>query len=301
MVRIPLSHLALVLLVVAIWGTNFVVIRVGLDHLPPLLFAGLRFSLAFLPALGLVRRPPVSWGSLAAYGLLIGAGQFGLLFIAMDGHVSPGLASLVVQMQVFFTIGLSVWWMDERVRTFQLVALAVAASGIVLIAASTDGTTTPLGLGLVLLAALSWAGGNVVAKASGAQSLLPVVVWGSLFSFPPLLILSLLVEGWPAIRAGIGEADVGTWGALLWQTVGNSLFGYAAWGWLLARHPAASIVPAALLVPVFGLAASALLLGEPLPAWKVASAALVIGGLGLGVLYPRWTSRRITAESGPGA
>ncbi|EYD78345.1 Permease of the drug/metabolite transporter (DMT) superfamily [Rubellimicrobium mesophilum DSM 19309] len=300
MARIPLSHLALALLVVAIWGTNFVVIRIGLNHLPPLLFAGLRFALAALPALGLVRRPPVGWGSLAAYGLLIGAGQFGLLFIAMDGHISPGLASLVVQMQVFFTIGLSVWWMGEGIRTFQLVALVVAASGIAVIAVNTDGTTTPLGLGLVLLAALSWAGGNVVAKASGARNLLPVVVWGSLFSFPPLLLMSLLVEGWPAIRTGLASAGAATWGALLWQTIGNSLFGYAAWGWLLARHPAASIVPAALLVPVFGLAASALWLGEPLPVWKVASTGLVIGGLGLGVLYPFWTSRRIAAQGGPG-
>lgn len=241
MVRIPLSHLALALLVVAVWGTNFVVIRVGLNHLPPLLFASLRFMLAFLPALGLVRRPAISWSSLAAYGLLIGAGQFGLLFIAMDGHISPGLASLVVQMQVFFTIGLSVWWMGESVRPFQLVALAVAASGIAVIAANTDGTTTPMGLGFVLLAALSWAGGNVVAKASGARNLLPVVVWGSLFSFPPLLALSLLVEGWPAIRAGIEAADAATWGALLWQAIGNSLFGYAAWGWLLARHPASTL------------------------------------------------------------
>ncbi|HVG47702.1 MAG TPA: EamA family transporter, partial [Rubellimicrobium sp.] len=146
----------------------------------------------------------------------------------------------------------------------------------------------PLGLALVLLAALSWAGGNLVAKASGARRLLPVVVWGSLFSFPPLLILSLALEGWPAIRAGLLAADATTWGAVAWQTVANSLFGYAAWGWLLARHPAAVITPAALLVPVFGLGASALWLGEPLPAWKLAAAALVIAGLAAGIVYPLW-------------
>ena len=286
--RVPLPHLATALLVVAIWGTNFVVIRVGLDHLPPLLFAALRFMLAAALA-PLVPRPRIGWGSLASYGLLIGAGQFGLLFVAMRGHISPGLASLVIQMQVFFTIGLSVWWMGERVRAHQLAALAVAAMGILLIALNTDGTTTPLGLALVLVAALSWAGGNLVAKASGARDLLPVVVWGSLFSFPPLLGLSLFFEGWPAIRAGLAAADAVTWGAVVWQTAANSLFGYAAWGWLLARHPAA-ITPMALLVPVFGLGASALWLGEPLPVWKLAAAALVIGGLAAGVLYPLWRS-----------
>lgn len=285
--RVPSSHLLLALAVVAVWGTNFVVIREALDHIPPLLLAGLRFALVALPAVAFVRRPTVGWAPVAAYGLLIGAGQFGLLFVAMDGHISPGLASLVVQTQVFFTIGLSVWWMSERVRLAQLVALGIAAAGILLIAANTDGTTTPLGLVLVLLAALSWAGGNLVAKRSGAQSLLPIVVWSSFFSFPPLLLISLLLEGWPAIRGGLVSADLGTWGAVLWQATANSLFGYAAWGWLLARHPTASIVPSALLVPVFGLAASALWLGEPLPPWKLVAAALVIGGLGLGVLGPR--------------
>jgi O-acetylserine/cysteine efflux transporter len=292
--RVPLSHLALALLVVAVWGTNFVVIRIGLDHLPPLLFAGLRFGLAAALVL-VVPRPSVSWGSLAAYGLLIGTGQFGLLFVAMRGHISPGLASLVVQMQVFFTIGLAVWWMGERVRPYQLAALAVAATGLLVIILHSDGMTTPLGLGLVLLAALCWAGGNVVAKASGARNLLPVVIWGSLFSFPPLLLLSLLLEGWPAIRSGLLTADAATWSAVIWQTVGNSLFGYAAWGWLLARHPAATIAPTALLIPIFGLGASALWLSEPLPAWKLAAAALVIGGLAAGVLYPMWRSRRVAA------
>ncbi len=289
---LPLSHLALVLLVVAVWGTNFVVIRVGLDHLPPLLFASLRFILAAFPAVFLVRRPAIPWKSLAGYGLLIGAGQFGLLYIAMRSEISPGLASLVVQMQVFFTIGLSVRWLGERVRNYQVAALFVAASGILVIALNTDAATTPLGLVLVLLAGLCWSGGNVVAKASGATNLLPVVIWASLFSFPPLLALSFMFEGWPAIRAGLLAADGGTWAAVLWQTVANSLFGYAAWGWLLARHPAASIAPAALLVPVFGMGASSIWLGEPLPPWKIAAACLVIGGLALGVLYPRWRARQ---------
>ncbi|TNC60894.1 EamA family transporter [Rubellimicrobium roseum] len=295
MYRVPSPHLALALLVAAVWGTNFVVIRIGLDDLPPLLFAGLRFLLAASLIL-VVPRPRIGWGSLAAYGLLIGAGQFGLLFVAMRGHISPGLASLVIQMQVFLTIGLSVWWMGERVRAYQFVALAVAAAGVVVIALNTDGTTTPFGLALVLLAALSWAGGNLVAKASGARDLLPVVIWGSLFSFPPLLGLSLLLEGRPAIEAGLAAADAATWGAVVWQTVANSLFGYAAWGWLLARHPAAAITPMALLIPVFGLGASALWLGEPLPAWKLAAAALVIGGLAAGVLYPLWRSRQVAAS-----
>lgn len=283
---LPLRHLLLALAVVAVWGTNFVVIRIALDDLPPLLFATLRFCFALLPAAFFIRRPAVSWGSLAAYGVLIGFGQFGLLYIAMHGHISPGLASLVVQSQVFFTIGLAMAFTGERVRPFQILALVMATIGIAIIIAHGDSSATPLGLGLVLVAAASWAGGNHVAKASGATNMLAFVVWASLFSIPPLFIGSLLMEGWPAISAAIAHAGPASWAAVLWQSVGNTMFGYAAWGWLLSRHPAATITPTAMLVPVFGMGASALLLGEALPAWKLAAAALVIGGLAINVLWP---------------
>lgn len=284
---LPWSHVLLALAVVAVWGTNFVVIRVGLDHLPPLLFCTLRFTFALIPAAFFIKRPAAPWSHLAAYGLLIGAGQFGLLFIAMNGHIAPGLASLVMQMQVFFTIGMSVWLARERLRIFQILALLLAAAGLVVIALHTDAQTTPLGLGLTLLASLSWAFGNMVMKASGKVDALAYVVWASLFSIPPLLAMTFIFEGWPAIEQGLRAAGPLTWAAVLWQSVGNTMFGFAAWGWLLARHPAAVVTPAALLVPVFGMGASALLLQEPLPGWKLFAALLVLAGLAVIVLYPR--------------
>jgi len=177
------------------------------------------------------------------------------------------------------------------VRLFQLAALALAALGILIIALNTDGRTTPLGVGLVLMAAAGWAGGNIVARESKVTDMLPYVVWGSLFSIPPLAALSLLYEGAPAIRAALAQADAVTWAAVLWQSAGNTLFGYAAWGWLLSRYPAATVSPLALLIPVVGIGSSALFLGEPLPAWKLAAAGLVMAGLALGMFYPRWAGR----------
>ena len=288
---LPLRHFLLALAVVAVWGTNFVVIRLALNHLPPLLFATLRFTLVLLPMVFFVKRPKVSWANLAAYGLLIGAGQFGLLFVAMKGHISPGLASLVIQIQVFFTIGMAMRISGERVRAFQVVALLLAASGIVLIAAHGGGAATPLGVGLVLLAAASWAGGNIVARRAVGVNMLAYVVWAGMFSIPPLFLMSLWLEGWPAIVAGVAHADALTWAAVAWQAVGNTMFGYAAWGWLLARHPAATVTPMALLVPVFGMGASAILLGESLPGWKLAAAALVLTGLAVNMLWPKVRGR----------
>lgn len=280
------AHALLALAVMVVWGTNFVVIKVALAHLPPLTFAALRFTFALLPAVFFLKRPRVPWWNLAAYGLLIGVGQFGLLFIAMGHSISPGLASLVVQTQAFFTIGLAMALTGERVRGYQLTALALAAAGLAWLMIHAGADVTPLGLALVLGAALSWAGGNTVSRRAGPVNMLAYVVWGSLFSAPPLIALALAAEGWPAVSAAIVHAGAVTWAAVLYQSVGNTLFGYAAWGWLLARYPAATISPISLLVPVFGMAASTLVLGEALTPWKLAAAALVLGGLAINTLWP---------------
>jgi len=288
---LPPRHLLLALAVVAVWGTNFVVIKWALGTLPPLLLAALRFALAFALGAPFVRRPAVGWRALATYGVLIGAGQFGLLYIAMRADITPGLASLVVQTQVFFTIGLAMVVAGERLRGVHVVALALAATGLALIAVHTDANVTPLGIGLVLLAALAWAAGNLVAMRAGRVDMLGFMVWSSLFALPPLALLSLLVEGPAAIAHGLSAAGPGVWVAVLWQSVGNTLFGYGVWAWLLARHLAVAITPMALLVPVFGIAASALLLGEALPAWKLVAVMLVLAGLALNLLWPRCLAR----------
>jgi O-acetylserine/cysteine efflux transporter len=284
---LPLTHLLLAVAVSAVWGTNFVVIKVALAHLPPLLLAALRFTLAFLPAAFFLKRPAVRWTNLAAYGVVIGAGQFGLLYIAMETSISPGLASLVIQTQVFFTIGLAMWISHERLRPFQWLALALGGAGLVLIALRGGATATPLGLGLVLVAAACWACGNLLARSGEPENMLAYVVWASLYSFPPLFVLSFGFEGWPAIRSGLAQSDWLTWSAVLYQSLANTLFGYASWGWLLARHPAATISPVALLVPVFGMSTSALLLAEPMPVWKLAATMLVMSGLALNLAWPR--------------
>lgn len=284
-------HLLLGLAVVAVWGSNFVVIKLGLQQLPPLLFAALRFALAAVPAVFLLRRPAVAWRNIAAYGVLIGAGQFGLLFMAMRADITPGLASLVIQLQVFFTVGLAMLLSGERPQRFQWVATAMAAAGIAVIALHSDGSATPLGLAMITAAALAWAAGNLVGRAAGQVDMLAYVAWSSLFAVPPLLLMSLLTEGWPRISAGLAGAGWQTWAAVAWQSVGNTLFGYGAWAWLLSRYAAASVTPLALLVPVFGMAASAWWLGEGLPGWKLGAAALVMTGLAVNVLWPRWRAR----------
>ena len=283
----PPSHLLLALAVVFVWGTNFVVIRWGLDGLPPFLFATLRFALSALPWLLFIPRPTAPWRKLAAFGVLLGVGQFGLLFLAIQGRISPGLASLVVQIQVFFTIGMSLVLMRERVRGFQVMGLLLALAGLAVIAAHLDATVTLLGLMLVIGAAFFWACANLVVKSLGPVNMLHFMVWSSAFAVPPLLAMSWVLEGWPRMAAGLAQADAVTWAAVAWQSVGNTIFGYGVWAWLLARYPAATISPFSLLVPVFGMGASALVLAEPLPPWKLLAAGLIMAGLALNLLWPR--------------
>jgi len=290
---LPLRHFLLALAVVAIWGSNFVVIKYALHTLPPMTLAVLRFSFALVPACFFLRRPQVGWGNLAGYGILIGVGQFGLLYLAMRSQISPGLASLVVQTQVFFTLLLAVRIRKEKVLSAQWLGLVLAAGGIVVIASHTDGATTALGIAMVLAAAFSWACANLLTQRAGRIDMLAYVVWSSAFAVPPLLLLALLIDGPQQMAAGLAASDLGTWAAVLWQSIGNTLFGYGVWSWLLARHPAGRIVPMALLVPVFGMGSAAVLLGEPLPAWKLIAAALVLAGLAINLFGPRLLAARL--------
>lgn len=283
--RLPLSHFLLALAIVAIWGTNFVVIKKSLDAFPPFLFATLRYVFALLPAIFFIKRPNVSWLNLCLYGCFIGVGQFGILFFAIDGHITPGLASLVVQTQVFFTIGFAMYFAKERLYLPQVISIGIAMMGLLVIAWHIDNQTSLLGIGLVICAGCAWGAGNTVSRQAGSINMFAYVVWASAFSIPPLLLLSLIFEGGygPLVMA-LEQASVGAWAGVFWQSWANTLFGYAAWAWLLSKHPAALIAPAPLLVPIFAMGATAIFLDEPLPGWKFLAAGLVMVGY-LGTIY----------------
>jgi O-acetylserine/cysteine efflux transporter len=291
--QLPVSHLLLALAIVAVWGTNFVVIKISLESFPPFLFAALRFVFAFLPAVFFLPRPKVSWVNLCVYGLAVGVGQFGILYFAIDGNISPGLASLVVQTQVFFTIGFAMLFAKEQLKLYQAVAVAIAMTGLGIIAVHTDATTTFLGLALVVFAGFSWGVANTASRRAGAINMLSYVVWASAFAIPPLLLISWIFEGgWDSMYVSLTSAPTGAWLGVLWQSWGNTLFGYGAWAWLLSKHPAAAVAPAPLLVPIFGMGSAAFFLSEPLPLWKILAAGIVILGLMVNLFWPYWKTQR---------
>ncbi len=275
----PRDRAALVL-VTLIWGLNFVVIDWGMAGVPPLVFAALRFTLVMVPVLWLPR-PAVPFRYVAAVGVFMSLGQFGLLYVSLDLGMPPGLASLVLQAQVVFTVAVAAVALGERPLPWQLAGIVVGSAGLVLI----GWTRTEGGLGLAalatcVLAALSWAIGNVVARAAGVRAGLSLTVWSAVVVPVPLFALALLVDGPAAVvdaLAGLGpRAALST----AYTVVLASFVGYGIFTTMLARYPSAVVVPWILLVPVFGMSSAWLLQGErPDPAELVGGAVLLAGVL----------------------
>jgi O-acetylserine/cysteine efflux transporter len=277
--------LALTLFVVAVLGFSFVPMKVGLREIPPFMMASLRFLFAALPMVFFVKRPRMPWRFVVGYGLAIGVGQFGSLFLALSLGMPVGLSSLVIQVQIFFTIGLGIAFLGDQVHRHNLAGAIIAAAGLALLGVfklTSGATGTFLGFVLVLLAAFCWGIGNTIAKRAARahdSDMLALVVWSSLVPPLPLFALACAIEGGPAVIHAVVNADALTWGCVLFLAWGATLFGFASWARLMHRYPTALIAPFALLIPVSGLASGVLLLGETLAPMQMLGVALVFAGL----------------------
>jgi O-acetylserine/cysteine efflux transporter len=285
------KDLLLALVVVVAWGVNFVVIKVGLHGVPPMLLGALRFLLAAIPAVFFVKRPQLPWRWLLAYGATISFGQFAFLFTAMYVGMPAGLASLVLQAQAFFTLLFAVMFLHERFRAQNVIGLLIAAGGLAVIGMQGGRVMTLAGFVLTLCAAVSWALGNIVTKKIGKVDLVGLVVWASLIPPLPFLVLSYFLEGPQRIAAaltGIGGSSIF---AIVYLAFIATLLGYSLWSRLLSRYPASQVAPFSLLVPIVGLASASLFLDEHLSTAQIAGAVLVMAGLAVNV-FGGWVVQR---------
>jgi O-acetylserine/cysteine efflux transporter len=281
------KDLLLALVVIIVWGLNFVVIKVGLHGLPPMLLGALRFILAAFPAVFFIKRPQIPLRWLLAYGLTISLGQFAFLFSAMHVGMPAGLASLVLQSQAFFTLFFAAAFLGERIRPANLLGLLVAAGGLILIGTEGDRSMTLAGFVLTIAAASMWAMGNIVTRKVGKVNLVGLVVWGSLIPPLPFFALSWMLEGPATIETALRGISLDSILALVYLAFGATILGYGLWSRLLSRYPTGQVAPFSLLVPVIGLSSSAWLLGEHLSTMQMIGAVVVMLGLLINVFGAR--------------
>ncbi len=281
------KHLLVALSVVLIWGVNFIAVYVGLKGLPPFLLCAARFGLAAIPWVLFLPRPKAPLKLIIAYGLFNFAMQFGLLFSGIQLGLSPGLSSLVLQVSVFFSMGLAFIAFRDKPSLLKIIGSLISFVGIGIVAVHVYGGSTFVGLVLTLFAALSWAVGNMLTKQINADSPLSLVVWGNLVAFPLMVVLSLWLEGPTLVANALMGISWPTVLAVCYIVYISTHVGYGAWGVLLKSYSTSAVVPFTLLVPVVGFVSSALYLGETLPWWKLLASVFIMGGLVFGLLEKR--------------
>lgn len=273
-------------LVATIWGFNFVVIDWGMADVPPLLFVAIRFTAVVLPAIFFIKRPDAPWRSILAVGVFMSLGQFGFLYVAMSAGMPPGLAALVLQAQVVFTIVIAAGVLREIPTVAQAAGVALGVVGLVIVGVGRGGHVPLTALALCLLGALSWGIGNVVSRAARVPGGLSLTVWSALVVPVPLLALSLVIDGPTAVTdalAGFGwPAAIST----LYTAGLASLVGYGIFNSLLARWPSSAVVPWVLLAPVVAMASAWAILDQRPNAAEVGGGVLLLVGV-LVALRPR--------------
>ncbi|MFB6349565.1 EamA family transporter [Moraxella sp. ZJ142] len=254
--------------VIFAWGINFLFIKTALADVSPMVLGALRFALLLVPAIFFIKLPKCDWRWLALYGLAISFGQFSLMFLAIWQGMPTGLAALLHQSQMFFTVVLTSVCFGERMRAWHIVGMMMAMASLGLIGVGQyQGVLPMMGVWLMLAAGLSWAVGNLIVKKLDNIPPLSLVIWGNVSTLMAFIVVSLILYGIDGVADQIGNLSGQGWLSVLYLVYVAGLLGYSGWGYLLARHPASQITPFALLIPVIALFVGFGILGEKLNAW----------------------------------
>ncbi|MDR6715030.1 O-acetylserine/cysteine efflux transporter [Pseudomonas hunanensis] len=267
-------------LVTIVWGCNFSVIELGLRSLDPYLLTLLRFTFCAIPLVFFIRRPAgISFYVLALYGVLFGAGLWWMVNFAMYQGLSPGMSSVFLQFSAFFTIIFSSVLLKERITTLHGCGMLLAVVGLMIILLSTDASSTPTGIALILVAALAWSFCNLLVKFIRPVEMMAFIIWSSLFSVPAIFALTLVAKGWEPFS---GLAESLSWGAVFsigFQSYITTILGYLVWNNLMKKYPATTVAPLSLLVPVSGLLASHVFFGEEMSQLQGVAIGVVLLGI----------------------
>ncbi len=274
------KHILFAILVVIVWGCNFIFVRIAIEEIPPLALCAIRFFLASMPLMFFVKRPEVHFGWLCLYSFLTFALHFAFLFLGMNAGVSPGLASLLAQTQVFFSFFFAALFLGERLTHWQMMGACFAFTGVgVVLEHLGGGDITLSGFLWILAASIAWGAGNSCVKKMGKTKGMGLVVWSSFFAFPPLLMASYFVDGPNAVFTALHAVSWRGVLSVFYIVYISTWVGYGLWAWLLSIYAVSMVVPFTLLVPVVGLLASSFVLDEGIQTWKLIAASFILFGL----------------------
>jgi O-acetylserine/cysteine efflux transporter len=258
-----LRHILMVLIVAAVWGFNFIAVKIGLMEVPPFLYGAGRFVIAALPAF-FIKKPNVSWAILIGIGLMT-CFKFSFMFMGIYMDVSAGLASLILQIQGFFTLILSVFFYKAKISANHLLGMVISLIGMILIGCQFDTQSTLIGFSLILSAALAWAYSNILFRKAGKVDMFALTVWTSVIPPLPMLIGGFMYEGYESIGGFLDPFSKMTligWLCLLYTACISTWVGTTLWGILLKTYEPYKVAPFSLLVPIFGITFASLILGE---------------------------------------
>lgn len=285
------KHTMLALLVVVIWGLNFVVIDVGQEDVPPLVFLALRFLIVAIPAVFFIKPPAIGWRNIVAIGSFLSLAQFALLYVALAIGMPAGLASLLLQTQVLLTVGISALVLRERPTRRQLIGTIVGTAGLAVVIVGHSYAAPWLPIVVTLAAALSWSIGNVLSRRAKAASGLSLVVWSGMVVPLPSLALALVIDSPAVVIESLASLSTAAVLSTVYTAVAASLIGYGIWNSLLARYPTSAVAPFTLLVPPIGIVTAWLVQGEPVTVTEIVGGTIMLAGLAAAVVQ-RGSSRR---------
>ena len=291
----PIRDIFLAILVVAIWGYNFVVIKLGVEEMPPLLLTALRYLFAAFPLIFFIKRPATRWGNIIGYGVSLGVLMFGLLFVGMKLGVNASMSSIIPQLQVFFTMGFAALLLGEKPKRWQIIGAVIAFAGIAIMGAERFGGSAFLPFMLLVIGAVFWGLANVIAKKAGQIDMFAYTIWTSIVPVIPLLAMSWMFEDRTAIISTFANPTALGIGAVLYQAFLATIVGFALWNQLLKKHPASLVASFSLLVPIFGVVSGILFLGESMSLPAIVGGLVIFIGLAINVFggrFSRWKTLR---------
>ena len=278
-------HILLAIAMAMLWGFGFVTSKYAAIHMEPLFFLALRFIAVSLILVWFVRLPRGQLKAVMLFAFSMGAGHFGLFYIALEMGVEASTAAIIWQTQVPMTVVLAAFLLGDKPGGFGIIGIVIAFGGVLVLVGEPRHFDNGLAIGLMLASCVMWAIANIQAKKLTDVGPLALNAWMSVFSAFMLLACSLVFE-----HGQLESYLVADWrlhGSLIYQVVGSTVLAYWIWYFLLGRHPISRVSGFMLLVPFFGVLSGIFALGEPMT-WPTALGGIVtLIGVSLIVLSRR--------------